>query len=120
MKHVASLSQYAGHRRFTGIAVLRGTLLLWTWIVRQPPSLNKRCVLTYCLLLADQFKSIGSFYCQLPASAMTKRTGPDGEFWAVDLNIVITVGTVEVKAYVEWEEMVSFLLNQVSDCLIQL
>lgn len=40
---------------------------------------------------------------------MTKRTGKDGAFWAVDLNIVITLGTVEIKAYVEWEENVSSL-----------
>ncbi|KAG8945114.1 hypothetical protein FRC04_001180 [Tulasnella sp. 424] len=54
----------------------------------------------------DGFEPIGSFWCELPASAMTERTGPgkQGVFWAADLDIVITLGTVEIKAYVEWTE----------------
>lgn len=40
---------------------------------------------------------------------MTKRMGSDGLFWAVDFDIVITLGTVEIKAFIEWEEKVSGL-----------
>ncbi|KIO27484.1 hypothetical protein M407DRAFT_23298 [Tulasnella calospora MUT 4182] len=52
----------------------------------------------------DGFTQIGSFYCDIPASAMTKHTKGSRTFWAVDFNLVITLGTVEMKAYVEWED----------------
>ncbi|KAG8903490.1 hypothetical protein FRC01_009181, partial [Tulasnella sp. 417] len=52
----------------------------------------------------DGFTPIGSFYCDIPASAMTMHMEGFRSFWAVDLDLVITLGTVEVKAYVEWEE----------------
>lgn len=44
---------------------------------------------------------------------MTQRAQSDSpsqvKYWAVDFDIVITLGTVEIKAYVEWEENVSHL-----------
>lgn len=73
---------------------------------------------------ASAFEAIGWFQCEIPASAMTKRTGllasALGEsnwlsrwaglqesYYAVEFDIVITLGTVELKAHVEWEEDVS-------------
>lgn len=38
---------------------------------------------------------------------MTRRTGKSGPYWAVDYDVVMYLGTVEIKAYVEWEEYVS-------------
>lgn len=37
---------------------------------------------------------------------MTRRTGQCGTYYAVDFGIVITLGTVEIQAHVEWEENV--------------
>lgn len=67
--------------------------------------------------LADEFTPIGSFYCDIPESAMTKHMMGSRSFWAVDFDLVITLGTVEMKAYVEWEEQVSCLT--LVDCAIQ-
>ncbi|KAG9044028.1 hypothetical protein FS837_008864 [Tulasnella sp. UAMH 9824] len=54
------------------------------------------------------FDQIGSFFCEIPASALTKRTRKKSfwteYYWAVDFDIVITLGTVEIKAFIEWEE----------------
>ncbi|KAG8937832.1 hypothetical protein FRC00_000356 [Tulasnella sp. 408] len=50
------------------------------------------------------FDTIGYFRCDIPASAMKRRTGPRGAFYEVDYDVVITLGTVEIKAHVEWEE----------------
>ncbi|KAG9043148.1 hypothetical protein FS837_009947 [Tulasnella sp. UAMH 9824] len=50
------------------------------------------------------FEEIGWFRCEIPASAMTRRTGKHGAYYAVDFDIVITLGTVEIKAHVEWED----------------
>ncbi|KAG9009250.1 hypothetical protein FRB90_008494 [Tulasnella sp. 427] len=52
----------------------------------------------------NAFEDIGWFRCDIPASAMTKRTGKNGAYYAVSFEIVITLGTVEIKAHVEWEE----------------
>lgn len=78
------------------------------WIVRQ------RCLIVaninlidVHLFLASAFDTIGYFRCDIPASAMKRRTGPRGAFYEVDYDVVITLGTVEVKAHVEWEEAVS-------------
>ncbi|KIO27477.1 glycoside hydrolase family 11 protein [Tulasnella calospora MUT 4182] len=50
------------------------------------------------------FEPIGWFRCDIPASAMTQQTGPRGAFYEVEYDVVITLGTVEIKAHVEWEE----------------
>ncbi|KAG9009248.1 hypothetical protein FRB90_008492 [Tulasnella sp. 427] len=50
------------------------------------------------------FEDIGWFRCEIPASAMTRRVGKHGAYYAVDYDVVITLGTVEIKAHVEWEE----------------
>lgn len=38
---------------------------------------------------------------------MTRRMGQDGAYYAASFDIVITLGTVEIKAHAEWEEDVS-------------
>ncbi|KAG8922380.1 hypothetical protein FRC00_007507 [Tulasnella sp. 408] len=50
------------------------------------------------------FEEIGWFRCEIPASAMTRRTGQHGTYYDVEFDIVITLGTVEIKAHVEWEQ----------------
>ncbi|KAG8929074.1 hypothetical protein FRC01_004906 [Tulasnella sp. 417] len=60
--------------------------------------------ITFIDMDPNAFEDIGFFRCELPASAMTKRPGRQGSYHAVNFEIVITLGTVEIKAHVEWEE----------------
>ncbi|KAG8929076.1 hypothetical protein FRC01_004908 [Tulasnella sp. 417] len=53
---------------------------------------------------SSAFEEIGRFRCDIPASAMTKKTGPHGAFYETEYDVVITLGTVEIKAHVEWKE----------------
>ncbi|KIO22616.1 hypothetical protein M407DRAFT_27874 [Tulasnella calospora MUT 4182] len=50
------------------------------------------------------FADIGWFSYEIPASAMKRQTGQSGTYYTADFEIVITLGTVEIKAHVEWEE----------------
>lgn len=61
------------------------------------------------LFIASAFREIGWFRCEVPASAMTRRTGQYGTYYAADYEIVITLGTVEIKAHIEWEENVGVI-----------
>ncbi|KAG8954067.1 hypothetical protein FRC04_001051 [Tulasnella sp. 424] len=63
-----------------------------------------RSNITFTDMDPSAFDYIGWFHCEIPASAMTRRTGAHGAYWAVEYDIVITLGTVEIKAHVEWEE----------------
>ncbi|KAG8937827.1 hypothetical protein FRC00_000351 [Tulasnella sp. 408] len=55
-------------------------------------------------VVSRAFDSVGWFECEIPASALTKRTGKYGTYWAVNYEVVITLGTVEIKCHIEWEE----------------
>ncbi|KAG8996767.1 hypothetical protein FRB90_012641 [Tulasnella sp. 427] len=35
---------------------------------------------------------------------MTRRNGKYGSYWAASFDVVITLGAVEMKCWIEWEE----------------
>lgn len=61
-------------------------------------------------LQASSFDRIGWFECEMPAAAMTRSTGKHGTHWKAGWEVVITLGSVEIKCHVEWEEDVSDLV----------
>ncbi|KAG8954069.1 hypothetical protein FRC04_001053 [Tulasnella sp. 424] len=44
------------------------------------------------------------FECEMPAAAMTRRKGKHGRYWSAGWEVVITLGTVEIKCQVKWDE----------------
>ncbi|KAG8929277.1 hypothetical protein FRC00_001494 [Tulasnella sp. 408] len=60
--------------------------------------------ITFVDMDPSAFEDIGWFRCEIPASASTKRTGQHGTYYAADYEVVVTLGTVEIKAHIEWEE----------------
>lgn len=64
------------------------------------------------LFIASAFEEIGWFRCEIPASAMTRRTGQHGTYYDVEFDIVIKLGTVEIKAHVEWEQNVRIIASE--------
>ncbi|KIO27478.1 hypothetical protein M407DRAFT_23293 [Tulasnella calospora MUT 4182] len=60
--------------------------------------------ITFMDMDPSAFDIIGWFECEMPATAMTRRRGKHGTYWQPQWEVVITLGTVEIKCHVEWNE----------------
>ncbi|KIO27471.1 hypothetical protein M407DRAFT_232728 [Tulasnella calospora MUT 4182] len=60
--------------------------------------------ITFIDMDPSAFADIGWFSCEIPASAMTREAGEYGTYYVAEFEVVIALGTVEIKAHVEWEE----------------
>lgn len=43
----------------------------------------------------------------MPPSALELRSGPNGQYWVAEFEVVMNLGTSELVCHVEWEENVS-------------